>query len=344
MRIQAIDRNVGHPSGDRSVLLDRYENDRIVLIVGAARSGTTWLAKIFDSHPDVLYLHEPDDGFSGGETTAGKCRSLVASILQRRNLRTIGKTPLFPKAAEPSAIHHARAALMHGLRAASRLGAIGAKVSRIPVPEPIAFGPSRRGHLVVKSVSGRGFVRLFTQAVPGARVIVILRHPCGQAASILRGIAMRKFASACPLDDDFAAMFARAHGETRAWGAIPLIEQLAWNWASSVDRIFRDLAGYPHVRVVQHIDLCLRPIEQARSLFAFADLPWDPQTETFVRDSTRAGDHDRYYEVYRDSAKTPFEWRARLSPDEQAAIIAIARRSGYGRMVMDEPGLFAAAS
>jgi hypothetical protein len=30
------------------------------LIVGAPRSGTTRLAKIFDSRPDVLYLHEPD--------------------------------------------------------------------------------------------------------------------------------------------------------------------------------------------------------------------------------------------------------------------------------------------
>ena len=29
-------------------------------LIGLPRSGTTWIAKIFDSHPDVLYYHEPD--------------------------------------------------------------------------------------------------------------------------------------------------------------------------------------------------------------------------------------------------------------------------------------------
>src|SRR5690349_19178518 len=32
----------------------------ITFILGAPRSGTTWLGKIFDSHPSVLYRHEPD--------------------------------------------------------------------------------------------------------------------------------------------------------------------------------------------------------------------------------------------------------------------------------------------
>lgn len=32
----------------------------MILILGSPRSGTTWLAAIFDSHEDILYRHEPD--------------------------------------------------------------------------------------------------------------------------------------------------------------------------------------------------------------------------------------------------------------------------------------------
>jgi len=35
--------------------------DRAILVSGSPRSGTTWLAKLLDSHPDVLYRHEPDE-------------------------------------------------------------------------------------------------------------------------------------------------------------------------------------------------------------------------------------------------------------------------------------------
>ena len=35
-------------------------NPPLILLFGMPRSGTTWLGKIFDSHPDTLYRHEPD--------------------------------------------------------------------------------------------------------------------------------------------------------------------------------------------------------------------------------------------------------------------------------------------
>src|SRR5690348_15459254 len=34
--------------------------EKLVLLLGMPRSGTSWLGKIFDSHPAVIYRHEPD--------------------------------------------------------------------------------------------------------------------------------------------------------------------------------------------------------------------------------------------------------------------------------------------
>ena len=32
----------------------------LILLFGPSRSGTTWIGKIFDSHPTAIYRHEPD--------------------------------------------------------------------------------------------------------------------------------------------------------------------------------------------------------------------------------------------------------------------------------------------
>lgn len=37
----------------------RYAN-KTIFILGVPRSGTSWIGKMFDAHPDVLYRHEPD--------------------------------------------------------------------------------------------------------------------------------------------------------------------------------------------------------------------------------------------------------------------------------------------
>ena len=34
------------------------EKDKIILVAGFPRSGTTWFSNLFNSHPDVVYRHE----------------------------------------------------------------------------------------------------------------------------------------------------------------------------------------------------------------------------------------------------------------------------------------------
>ena len=79
-----------------------------ILLFGMPRSGTTWLGKIFDSHPLVLYRHEPDTWQRLADvpiladratrpTYETRLRAFVDSLPAMRADRVCGKRPLFPK-------------------------------------------------------------------------------------------------------------------------------------------------------------------------------------------------------------------------------------------------------
>src|SRR5271156_2288923 len=82
--------------------------ERIVLLLGAPRSGTSWLAKIFDSHPDVLYRHEPDTVLRTWDLPwmcppdevylhVEGARSYLRQLIDIATLKTAGSRPMFPK-------------------------------------------------------------------------------------------------------------------------------------------------------------------------------------------------------------------------------------------------------
>src|SRR5260370_26976372 len=77
-----------------------------IIILGAPRSGTSWVGKIFDSHPDVLYRHEPDSVLSEPGLpfiiphNEGACYASIALALLDRMLRvptikSAGSLPVF---------------------------------------------------------------------------------------------------------------------------------------------------------------------------------------------------------------------------------------------------------
>ncbi len=78
----------------------------MVLIAGMPRSGTTWLGKIFDSHPRTLYRHEPDSVLRNHalpmfipperfEQHGTEMVRWVERLLSVKTAKTSGKTPLF---------------------------------------------------------------------------------------------------------------------------------------------------------------------------------------------------------------------------------------------------------
>lgn len=41
-------------------MINFLNNNPLILVTGFGRSGTTWLGKIFDSHPGIFYRNEPE--------------------------------------------------------------------------------------------------------------------------------------------------------------------------------------------------------------------------------------------------------------------------------------------
>lgn len=338
-----------------------------VVILGVPRSGTTWLAKIFDSHPDVLYRHEPDTVMRQGglprfiargeaHLFRGAARDRLRRLTEVRVLKSAGSLPMFRKSFSSTAGHLMRWLMVHGLRLADLLPSASRAARRLAIPDLIHPCRPPPSHLVMKSVGACGRAGLVADAMPEGRVILILRNPCGQVASMMRGYELGKFDSPLAIADLLATEQAARHGLSAArLHGMPALERFAWHWALLNEKAAEDLRDAPNARILRYEDLAADPAGTVRGLFAFAGLDWHPQTERFLRRSTR---HrwpgsllpTRYYQVVRDTAAVVDRWRDELPRDDIRRIAAIVRRTSIWRFYpelapyLDSPLTVAAAA
>jgi hypothetical protein len=292
-----------------------------ILIVGAPRSGTTWLAKILDSHPDVLYRHEPDEM----APASGSIGASMARWILQRDPRTAGKRPFFPKTWQPAPARLLRTGLTYAGALASGIG-----LAAWPIPD---LGSIARARVVIKSVRLSAGIGDFARAYPKGRALLILRHPCGQVASVMRGTRDGRFDLAVagtdmPFDEVAAITFAARYGMDEAtFQRQPDAAKYAWSWREFNETAVASIADQSNARVVVYEELCSNPLDEARAILSFAGLAWNEQTETFLRRSTSFVGPAGYYAVVRDSLAAASRWRATMPPQDQAAIRAVVRES-----------------
>ena len=319
--------------------LSDLPNDRITLLIGGPRSGTTWLAKIFDSHPDVLYRHEPDTvlrderfrrNFAPEELAPflPAAADYLHRLFEVRTIKSAGSLPTFDKSYHSLIAHRVRQAMVMAIKIAAKLNLAASTVQALPVPDFIAPEDEARLHLVMKSVSSRGRARLFAEALPGCKIVFIVRDPCGQIASTTRGVALGKLERPVPFDEILGTAQADRYGLTLdRMQAMPKMEQLAWHWAVSNEKTMDDLADLPNATLIRYQDLCLEPMAKARELFAFAGLGWSAQTEAFVTESSTSNAPDSYFQVYKNTSESLNKWRSQLSGDDAATILSVVRQT-----------------
>jgi len=292
-----------------------------ILIVGAPRSGTTWLAKIFDSHPATLYRHEPDEIVPARDTI----QASMALWVRQHDPRTAGKRPFFPKYWQSAPARMLRTALAYAGAAAGRVG-----LPDYVIPD---LGPITQARAVIKSVRMSTGIGDFARAFPEGRALLILRHPCGQVASVMRGTRDGRFDLAetgtdMPFDEASAIAFATRFGvDEPTFQRLPDAAKYAWSWREFNETAHASIAGLSNARVIVYEDLCARPLEEARAILRFTGLPWHAQTETFLRRSTSHAGPAGYYAVLRDSIAAADRWRTTMTPEDQTSVRAVVRGS-----------------
>ena len=317
-----------------------------ILVFGMPRSGTTWIGKLFDSHPDTLYRHEPDSVrrlslplFPEKQTAARyreELEEFVSLLPQLRFSKVVGKQPLFRKS------YQSPAALF-----AYRASAVAAKLaSRVQRNFPCLYRPTAEGcgwaRLVWKSIESSGRLNVCIEALPDARAIHLMRHPCGYVASILRGEAAQRFGPQTPSGDDLWPLKMLLETPTAQVHDLNLDdlkqltpeERLAWRWVLTQEKIIADVALCERVLTVRYEDVCAEPLAATRRMFEFVGLDWQAQTERFVRASTEATSTN-YYSVFKSPQASAERWRAELAPPVIERIQRILRNSALSRFYPD---------
>lgn len=308
-----------------------------ILLIGMPRSGTTWLGKIFDSHPRVLYRHEPDTwqrlqipiiaGRAERSRYEDVLRAYVDAMPAMRADRVCGKRPLFPKdyASAWAVRRYAIASALH--KALARAG-LGTSAPTPPQPEP---GQDYR--LVWKSIESLGRLGLLLDSLPAARAVHIVRHPCGYVASVLRGEAASRFDhNAAAADLPIYEMLARTEQARRRdltldrFREMAAVERLAWRWVIFNEAALAETAQCPRNRILYYEELCAAPEAVTRGLFDFGSLDWNEQTASFLHISTSRS-RDDYYSVFKDPHASAWRWQQELSADDAARVARVTAES-----------------
>jgi LPS sulfotransferase NodH len=300
-----------------------------ILVLGMPRSGTSWLGKILDSHPDVLYRHEPDEVVPARPDAHPSDQ--LREWISVRGVHTATKAPFFRKSWLPTPLAAIRNTMAYTFNGTARLVGGRRLLNRLKLPDFVALNRNADLRAAIKLVGwdGSGVCR----ALPGSRTLFLLRHPCGQVASVLRGGAQGRFeargdGSDPRFDESAAAKLAASRGvDATAFRALPDAAKCAWTWLAFNEVALAGLTGLPNARIVLYEDLCARPEAVTRALFEFVGLSWNPQTEAFINRSVHYDGPSGYYDVFRNSAAAAERWRTSMDQADQHAVRDVIRGS-----------------
>lgn len=317
---------------------------KLIILSGLPRSGTTWVGKIFDSHPLTLYRHEPDSWYRlnavplGPDVVAAdEYRDMIGDFIggieSMMATKVAGSLPAFPKHYYTPWIFQFRKLWIAGAKV------LGTALGELPIPPFVDYAHYPEIVLVWKSIESTARLGVIATLFPETRIIHLVRHPCGYVASILRGEAARKFTEVAPSNEDLGIFDtfldtpqARSHDlNLDALAAMHPTERLAWRWVLFNEKAMDDLHGLGNAMTIRYEDLCQNPMSRTKEAFEFSGLSWNDQTERFLTKSTSAN-NDSYYSIQKNPQEASTRWQTQLSPRDIELVEGVVKETTPGRL------------
>ena len=324
-------------------------NHPIILLMGLPRSGTTWIAKMIDSHPRTMYFHEADRGanlrnmpiapdVADAERLRPTAEAFLDRLLRAKESHVVGSRPHFRKEYRSGLYEALFETNVAFSKTASMLGV------NCPIFPFVDLGKVHGLHIAWKSVISTGRLGVFVRILENPRAILLLRHPCGHVASMLRGEAQGNFAY--PPSEDYglfemllSTRQARDHGLTmKHLKAARPIERLTWRWVVAYEKALQDIEGIDGCTSLRYEDICHEPQRYARQMLDFCGLDWNPSTARFIESST-SSETDKYYGLFKNPLKSAMRWKVDLSEEDVESIYRIVRHSDLARIYASEDEL-----
>jgi len=312
----------------------------MIFIFSSPRSGSTWLAKAFGSHPDTVYLHEPDIVDRGADLLpfwfeqepAGyeeQAAEYLSRLCANRHLRTTGVPPFFRKRYRSELGRLLRTGAIYLGKGIERAG-YASLAAKLPIPDLRRRDFVKSGReptLVIKSVSALGRAEAFLRSGQAISAILLLRHPCGYVNSYLQGVRMGVMSKPVVLGKLLETRSAQRLNAKALVHDSEYVERLAWEWLLANLEASTAIAEAGGL-ILSYDDLARDPEPKIHALFTALGLEWSDSTSQFLSASS-SGDGS-YYSLSR-SAGAADRWISQMDPKDVERVREIACQDDIGR-------------
>jgi hypothetical protein len=297
------------------------ERSRPVLVAGAPRTATTWVATALSLADGVTWINEPDNEWPNwyalkAKRRLGRFPALVEEDADPRRYLTLWRRSLAGR--RQGRYQEAMAwKLDRGERTVRDLWLAMCEhpPKRLPLSVRLFSAvarppriPDRATTVMVKSVHAPLALEWIAARLE-PRMVVVLRHPLNVIAS---WSDLGWGGCALVANPRIRERFGRRWNLPELERTASPLAQAAWEVGLFTCALEAG-AERSDWLVASHDRLCLGPRQGFRDLFARLGLTWSERVEAFLTESNRPG---AGFTTFRVAADEPDRWRKRLSPEQ----------------------------